>query len=294
MKFSKDIATTIARRHGIGGEVELLPNSGMVNEAWLLDGKFVLRITIEAQAFDEAEREAFVVPLARAAGVLTPDLIAVDTTQELVNAPYTIYERAEGELLGSLDTDPNLFEEAYRETGRQFALIHSIDVPEADRHRLHRSFEYDSDKQLLKALNEGKLLEDRAEIEKWERRLADLHGEPSQYVFLHQDVHPWNMFVSGKSLTAIIDWGDAAFGDRAGEFASMPYCAVRPMFEGYKEAGGSLDESALARSLHCGLALAIWEARALEVERFRRQWWRLPPGGFPEMFAIFDSLLSSA
>ena len=50
---------------------------------------------------------------------------------------------------------------------------------------------------------------------------------------IHMDIHPWNVFVDPErdELTAIIDWGDASWGDPALEFASMPMQAMPAMLE---------------------------------------------------------------
>jgi len=284
----------IAAAHGISGRCELMAASGMVNEAWMLDDRYVLRIAVVAEAADEATREAWVVPLARAAGVRSPELIVADTSGELVDFPYTIYERAQGELLGHLPTDPVEFLPTYRELGREMALLHKIDVPEAKRAGLHKTFDYVDDAKVQKTLECGRISEAEArEIEKWIALLNGLIDDRSRRAFLHQDIHPWNMFVdpNTKELTAIIDWGDAAWGDPAGEFASMPLIAMSEMFAGYEEAGGFIDDSMKARALIFGLGLEMWELRELDTARFNRRWWRHPVGGFDEAFAVFEKML---
>jgi len=94
-----------------------------------------------------------------------------------------------------------------------------------------------------------------------------------------------------RELTAIIDWGDAAWGDPAIEFASMPLVALREMFEGYEEAGGQVDRHLVARSLHLGIGLALWELRDLDPVRFNRQWWRMSPGGWDDVWRAVDALM---
>jgi aminoglycoside phosphotransferase (APT) family kinase protein len=136
-----------------------------------------------------------------------------------------------------------------------------------------------------------------------ENRILDLisnleqdQGTYERGVFLHQDIHPWNLFVDAKSgtLSAIIDWGDAAFGDPAGEFASMPMCAVPAMLEGYRDTGGVVDGRLKQRALSLGLALSLWEIRELDEARFARQWWRHPRGGFAETEKWIDQILAGA
>ena len=75
-------------------------------------------------------------PLVRQAEVLSPELIAIDESKAIVDSPYTIYRKAEGVLLGELSDDPANYAEAYRDLGRQFAIIHAITVPGIDREQL--------------------------------------------------------------------------------------------------------------------------------------------------------------
>lgn len=294
MPIDIDIVKQIAAKHGISGNAELMPASGMVNEAWLLDDRFVLRITMADDAFDEAGREAWIVPIVREAGALSPEIIAADLSMSIIERPYTIYRKAEGVLLGDLDDDPDLFVDAYREVGREFARIHSIVIAGEEKEKLRQASTFDAVKQLTKAREAGKI--DEADIKIVEECILELGariGGRSQRCLVHHDVHPWNMFVDPETrgLTAIIDWGDTAWGDPAAEFASMPLAAVPHMLDGYAEAGGVVTESLIAKSMHLGLALCLWEVRDLDPARFKRQWWRHSPKGFGEDVRLIRSLI---
>ena len=294
MPHSAETVQKVAASHGIDGSVEIMPASGMVNEAWLLDNRFVLRIIVAEDADDEPAREAFVVPLVRGAGVRSPELIACDTEKKEFGFLYTIYRKADGELLGHLDEEPDAFDKVYRELGREIALLHTIPIEPNKIPLLRETSSFDAHKQLQKSVDAGKV--DVAEIGEIENCIGELEsriGVRDRRAFLHQDIHPWNMFVDPASheVTAIIDWGDSAWGDPAGEFSSMPLQAVPEMFAGYKEAGGQIDDCMVARSLHLGLALCLWEARDLDPARFRRQWWRHSPKGFGEDVRIIRELL---
>jgi aminoglycoside phosphotransferase (APT) family kinase protein len=288
------VVKQIAEKNEITGDVRLMPSSGMVNEAWMLDDRFVLRITTAEDAFDEAGREAWIVPIVRAAGAMSPEIIAADLSQNLIDRPYTIYRKAEGVLLGEVDDDPELFARAYKEVGREFARLHTIEVEVADRHRLRETSSFDAAKQLGKAKEAGKIGEEDARlVGELIIELSSRIGDRSQRALVHNDVHPWNMFVDPESrkLTAIIDWGDTSWGDPAGEFASMPFIAVPYMLEGYREAGGDFTDNLVAKSLHLGLALCLWEVRDLDPARFKRQWWRHSPKGFGEDVRLVRELL---
>jgi aminoglycoside phosphotransferase (APT) family kinase protein len=294
MPYSPDVIQRIAKAHGMSGPVELMPASGMVNEAWMLDNRFVLRITLLEDAFDEAPREAWVVPLVRQAGILSPELIVIDESKTIVDSPYTIYRKAEGILLGELSDDPANYADAYRDLGRQFAIIHAITVPEKGREQLRKASSFDAKKQLKKSLEVDKVTHaEAALIEACILELGTHIGERTQRTLVHQDIHPWNMFVDPETrrLTSIIDWGDTAWGDPAAEFASMPLAAVPYMLEGYADAGCVVDKSFVARSLHLGLALCLWEVRDLDPSRFMRQWWRHSPKGFGEDVKLIREIL---
>jgi len=285
----------IAAAHQITGRCELMAASGMVNEAWMLDGRFVLRITIIEEAFEEADREAWVVPLVRSAGIRSPELIVADSSRELVEFPYTIYERAKGELLGHLEIGVTEFSPVYRELGREMAVLHQIEITEKQRSGLRDTFTYADHAKIEKTLECGKINEAEArEIADWIARLEGAINDRSRRAFIHQDIHPWNVFVDPdrKELAAIIDWGDAAWGDPAGEFSSMPLVSMLDIFAGYEEAGGFIDDCMKARAILLGLGLELWELRELDARRFNRRWWRHPEGGFDEAFAICQAVLS--
>jgi len=77
--------------------------------------------------------------------------------------------------------------------------------------------------------------------------------------FLHYDVHDMNLMCgSDGSLLAIIDWGDAGWGDPALELSEVPIRAIPYVLDGYRQAAGSLlgeapEARILADQLWCGL-----------------------------------------
>jgi hypothetical protein len=125
--LSDDLLHTIAERHGVAGAaIARLPEVGIFNAIYALGRDRILRIPRNHPAFtDAARKEALAVPAARAAGVRTPELIAFDESLELLSVPYTIYERVHGETLGLLDHEPGDSPAAWRELGRDLALLHT-------------------------------------------------------------------------------------------------------------------------------------------------------------------------
>ncbi len=293
MPYALETIQAIAARHGLSGEPRLLPKGGMVNHAWAIGNAYVLRICAAADAHDEAKREAAVVPLLIEAGMDVPKLVAADSEGSFLGAPYTIYETAQGELLGYCDFEASALSETYRQIGRDLAALHRIEPPDAVREVLRDAEPFRHEKALAYALEKEVLARSEAEaIVAWFEWAKPRMGEAKRPCLLHMDIHPWNVFVDPEEdrLTAIIDWGDTSWGDPACDFSSMPLPAVRPMLEGYVEAGGEVDEGFVLRGVYHGLALGIWELGKLPIEDFDRRWWRMPAGGWEEMRAWIEDL----
>lgn len=286
MVYDLQTVQRIAAKHGLPGEAHVMPNCGMVNEAWAIGEDYVLRITKAKDCEDEAEREALVVPLLVDAGVRTPELVAWSKDAELVPMPYTVYRRASGTMVGGWDRDPADFEDLYEDLGRELALIHSLSLPNAARQALTRDRTWNVPKRVEKAVAKGKLAREEAddihELREW---LEPRRGAPKEKTLIHLDVHPWNLMADSEQgrLTAVLDWGDCCVHDPAIDFASMPLLAMEPMFRGYREAGGQVDGGFLARAILHSVDLACFEIVDLDPALYRRQWWRMPAGGWPEM-----------
>lgn len=286
MHYSAELIKKIARHHGLKGGVKLLPNGGMVNEAWSIGNDLVLRITFKENCDDEAALEEVVVPIVVAAGIRTPKLVVCDLTKTLAPRPYTIYERAEGVLLGYVDGDPETFEPLYFDIGREIARLGRVEPGPAERKKIGGGREMNVRRALQKAVDCGAVPPAQEEaIGKFINRLERHIGQVGWQCLVHQDFHPWNIFVDVDydRMTAVIDWGDAGWGDPAVEFSSMPLVAYPAMLEGFRAEGGYADRAFEMRSLLHGLGLALWEVQKLSTADFDRRWWRMPPGGWEEM-----------
>jgi hygromycin-B 7''-O-kinase len=274
----------IKSKHRLSGEAMPLAFMGDVNEAWAIGDEFILRINRREECDDEAAREKIVVPLVRAAGIRTPELIACDYEKDIVPRPYTIYRRAHGVMLGNLDIDPASLPKLYRELGRELAALHRMPIPK-ELSEPKDWQDWDNSNQIDRALAEAKIsANERDDIAHWMESLRKIAGERKFESLVHKDIHPWNLLVDPKTheLNAILDWGDCMIGEVGWEFASMPLVAVPAMMDGYREAGDEITASIIAKSLISGIGLAIWELRVGTPETYRRQWWRLPVGGWEE------------
>ncbi|HEX8951222.1 MAG TPA: hypothetical protein VF945_05230, partial [Polyangia bacterium] len=104
----------ILRRHGIDAPATLLPRQGIGAHAWAAGGVVVKLARAGCAA--EIVREAAAGPVARAAGVRTPALVA--WAQEGDDA-YSVWERVDGEPLAERSDGA-----AWRDVGRQLAILH--------------------------------------------------------------------------------------------------------------------------------------------------------------------------
>ncbi len=300
MSYSPSLIRAIALRHGLSGEVSPLPAGGMVNEAWAIGDDHILRIVMEGSdpACDgEAVRETAVVALVRRAGIKTPRLVASDTTQTFAPRPYTVYERAPGETIGFSRLQLADWDKAWRQLGAELATLHSIPVDEVVAPTLLPERAHDVSNWSLRATDAGVLTESQAQdLAMVARRVMEIGGSAEARCLTHCDIHPWNLMGSPSdgSLAAILDWGDATYGDPAADLASMPLESVPAILAGYRSAGGNASASFVARSIVIGLTTALWEACAPEMASFERSWWRMPRGGWEETRLFISQMLPGA
>lgn len=275
------VLAEIARRHGLGlGQVRAVPLQGVANRVYFLGERLVLRIA-RPESADDLRKEAVVIPAAVRAGVRTPELVSFD--EELLDTPYMVVRRALGFAPG-LPADPvdGRWRSVYRQLGNELAVLHEK-VGHLPGVRTEVAADPRTD---VAALAEAGGL--GADVATWligwfDRLEAHVPAVPDLRL-IHGDVAPTNLLVDSGSqgLTAILDWGDAAWADPATEFAKLPLRAVPAALEGYR---GEVDVSWAARilwhHLHWSVArittpvephAAHWSAqpgnRLLEVMRF--------------------------
>ncbi len=102
-------------------------------------------------------------------------------------------------------------------------------------------------------------------------------AEPLETRFIHDDVHPMNvMCAASGELLAMIDWGDAGWGDPSLDFAAIPLDDIPSALEGYEaEAAGLSGRDPEARFAWNKLLDAmddLWDtpARALNLDALYR------------------------
>jgi len=265
-------ATTIAARHGIAaGAVRAVPG-GVANQAYLLGDDLFLRIATPGYA-EDLHKEAAVIPVARAAGVKTPAVLAYEDGRA-DGASYMIVERLPGKDLAELDG----FEAgaALRELGRQLAMLHRVGGP------LDGVSEDDGGgdprPDVERAVREGHLDAVTAHwLIGWSDRLSARIPAGQAKVLLHGDVAPQNLLVVPETgeLSGVVDWGDACLAEPAMEFAKLRLDEVALALEGYYElsADRGLEPRILWYHLSWGLT-GLVRGRPRPGERH----WTAPPG----------------
>jgi aminoglycoside phosphotransferase (APT) family kinase protein len=282
MNLTPALVDAIFARHRIRGSWVPIPKTGIANTIYATQ-EVVLRVaTDHPEAVADAKTESVAAPVAHAAGIQTPRLIAFDDSRTLVDRPFSLWERVHGETLGLLDLNRSQLANVWRQVGRQLFLLHDrikgcadpngyLDTPgrAIDLHQL-----------LNRLAGAGRL--NAATVE----AIAQLIGELAPLVagsgatrFLHNDIHAMNVMCSpAGELLAIIDWGDAGWGDPTLDFAAIPLAVLPYARQGYElEAPGALGAFPEARFIWDKLQAAMdaaWEGRdcSIPLAAFRQVW----------------------
>ena len=219
----------ICAKHGLGHrQVGRMPSTGVVNSVYTLGDELVLRVPKDMpEALSDTYTESVASPVAHAAGVKTPALVVWDESFDILNVPYTIHELVDGQP-SELDFDGP----AWRDLGRDVARMHATvtDCPDP-LGRLDSAGR--ADERLILEWVHGTGFQ--AWLERCIDRMKPMIKERVPDKFLHGDISNNNVLHKHGEYAALIDWGDAAWGDPSLEFASLPMVAVLPMLAGYRE-----------------------------------------------------------
>jgi len=236
-----DTLRAVAARHGLDADsIKRLPETGIANAIYRIGDDAILRVPRNHPNFiADARTEVIAVPAARAAGVRTPALLAFDDSLDLLPVPYTIYERVPGVPLESLGLGPDEAAEVWSEVGRQLGRLHAgVAAPEALAGVRRRHVGPDLPALVHARIDEGWLSPlDGRWLSCWLERLEPAAREPAPARFLHGDSQATNLMVLSDPLRfeAVIDWGSAAVGDVALDFAGVPLRAVPHMLAGHRD-----------------------------------------------------------
>ena len=238
--------------HGVRGPWEPLHATGVVNHIFATRD-VVLRVGADhPDTIADARTEAVAAPAAHAAGILTPRLIAFDDSRTLVDRPYSLWERVDGETLGMVRLDARATAHLWREVGGELARLHHRVTACPDPDGWLDTHERPSDLgPFVEALARARRIDaaTASEIRDLLEQLAPLIPPSIEPRFIHGDIHPMNVMCSAKGeLLAIIDWGDAGWADPALDFAAIPVESMADAVAGYEAAGlGALGVAREAR-----------------------------------------------
>jgi Ser/Thr protein kinase RdoA (MazF antagonist) len=282
MNPTADVVDAIFGRYGISGPWQPLPSTGLANYVYATHDVVLRVATDHPEAVLDARTESVAAPVARAAGVLTPRLIAFDDARTIVDRPFSLWERIHGDTLGLVQLSRRQIAEVWSELGRELARLHLQvrECPDPNGFLDQPSREPDLESLLKGLVDDGRVAGETAKAA--ERLAEELCPHITAGVdarFIHNDVHPMNVMCSAAGgLLAIIDWGDAGWGDPTLDFANIPLDAMPFAVQGYEsEAPGILGECPEARFIWDKLVVAIEEVpeapgQSLPVEALYRFW----------------------
>lgn len=266
-ELTDETLAALAARHGFAGmRIAPLPAIGICNALFLLGDDLILRVPRAHPTFAAlARKEAVAVPAARAAGVRTPELIAFDDSLALLPVPYTIYVRVPGETLELLRLEPDTTPAAWRDVGRDLALLHAGVRAEGPVAALASETLDDPRSRVEELARKGYFSPVEARwFTSWLERLAPAALAPMPPRFIHNDVQATNIIVGPErhEYRALLDWGSCGWGDPAHDFAAMPLRAVPFLLAGYRAVRPlDADATAEARIVWRHLQIALWLAR---------------------------------
>jgi aminoglycoside phosphotransferase (APT) family kinase protein len=233
----------------------------------MLDDAFVLRIPRNHPAcISSVAIEAIAVPAARAAGVHTPELIAVDQMLDLLPVPYAIYERVHGVALEHVSNDPGRMPDVWRGLGQDLARLHEGVLAKGSVTEIAtESQDLDPRPWLPEIAATGMIASGAIDyFETWLERLAPIALVPPSHWFCHGDVNRGNILIdfNTHAYLALIDWGGVSWGDRAYDFAVVSLSVVPWLLEGYRTVTSlQVDATIEARILWQHLRIGLYGMR---------------------------------
>ena len=225
----------ICERHGFApGPFGRLPSTGVVNAIYTVGDDVVLRIPKDHPGtLADTFTESVALPVVMAAGVRTPALLAFDESCDIVDVPYGAYEWVHAPHGWPAAAD------GWRDLGRDLATLHSGVTSCPDPlGRLDTPGRWCHAEQVVGALTVVDDVDVRTALEAALVRLEPAVQEwaaSGTPCFLHDDVKDSNLLQRDGAYAAIIDWGDAGWGDAAIDFRNLPPARTADVVSGYRE-----------------------------------------------------------
>lgn len=229
--------------------IEESPHEGSVNYVRMVGDLCIRILKVEDYASD-IFTEAVAVPAVREAGADVPELLVFDQDRDIFPGLVSIYRRFPGEPLGQCQYDLNL-SEVYREVGEQIARWSSRVAEINDPNQWLDKPNLDNAWECLERNGDRISLYERGWFEATITRLDQAKAE--EPIFVHWDLHPHNILVHEGRFVAVIDWGDAGWGDAAINYHCLPASMLPTLFESLEDASHEL----IGRCLYATLAYAL-------------------------------------
>jgi aminoglycoside phosphotransferase (APT) family kinase protein len=243
-------------RIGVGYDVEV----------WKISNDLVVRLPRRRSAFTFVEREIRHLPsIPQDLPLAIPRIESVGVASELLPGPWFVTQY----LPGISGNEASLAEcvKGANDLGVTLASIHAL-----------------STEHLSNVSARGVAIETRRsffehgldQLPKWAERIsqdffdqAALSEMDGAKVFLHGDVHRSNLMVDGGRPTALIDFGDLGYGDRAGDLGGAIFSVGYEAHQEFLLAYGSVSKATVVRALgwSCYFAVrnfAVGDAYSLE------------------------------
>ncbi len=224
--FTADQVRALLRKHRLPPSQPVQAEfEGVVNEVWFA-GEVVVRINKDLEYESDVWTESVAVPALVAHEIFTPRLLIFDSDLDIVPRLVTIYERKLGYSLSRTQhiEDPGM---VYRSLGQRVREYHDrVKVVDDPNGKLDPAWipDYPAARDTLVSID--------GSTDAWlPRELVFRSDAPP--IFCHQDLHPDNILVDNDQLSAIIDWGDAAWGSRTTDMRYIPSHFVGDFLQGY-------------------------------------------------------------
>jgi aminoglycoside phosphotransferase (APT) family kinase protein len=244
MLHDNDPVDEILRQYGIPGPWKTLAATGLANRIYATKD-IILRIASDhPEGISDARTESVAAPIAKTAGVLTPRLIAFDDSRKLSDRPFSLWEKVNGLTLGNIADNTRRMPKTWREIGHQLALLHTNvnECPDPYHYLDHPEREFGLDTKITRYLSSSRIGKDIGkELVAIIKQIRPYIDTETISCFIHNDIHDMNIMCDNNdTLMAIIDWGDAGWGDPVLEFTQVPFAAIPLIVDGYREVAPTL------------------------------------------------------
>lgn len=229
--------------------------NGWDNAIYQLGSDLSVRLPRRQMGADLVAHEHRWLPeLARRLPIAIPQPLRVGVPGSGYPWNWTICQWLEGDIAAS---DQLHRRRAAVDLGEFLAALHVAATPEAP-HNPYRGVPLSVRDQLTRdRIEQLHALVPQAELlQAWGASLdvADYDGPP---VWIHGDLHPANIIVSGGRISGVIDWGDMTAGDPAGDLSVAWMLFDAEDREVFRAEAGSQDNDTWARARGWAITLGI-------------------------------------